>query len=488
MSTQGMVLFTRAVVLVLLIGWSVSRGTAQTIYYVDNSCGSNFWSGRSPDCNDPDGNGPKFDIQPAIDAAQSGDTIVVAPGRYDEVLDFLGKDITVVSRDGPGVTTIDAAGRRAVVTFRNGEGRAAVLAGFTIRNGVGNSNGGARIGGGIMCYRSSPTIMDNVIRNNTAHFGGGMDCEESSPLLIRNLITDNAAIDSHLLHVTGDGGGVSVYNSAITLVNNVIVANRANRYGGALAVNGELGTFDMQVTCINNLIIDNFAEDQGGGGALWLNVRGNVSFSGCTLAGNATTGAVDGLWIDGDDASVTARNSIVYSNGDGTRPQALLVSGTLNVQYCDFQDGRQGVQQNGGVLNWGPGNIALDPLFVDPELSDYHLQVCSPAVNAGDPNYIPGQDERDIDGQARRLGSAIDMGADEVPHADANGDGVPDECQCDPCDANCDGAVNASDIQPFIGILFDGDAPCGGGCAGDTNRDGSVNSSDIEGFITCLFG
>lgn len=58
---------------------------------------------------------------------------------------------------------------------------------------------------------------------------------------------------------------------------------------------------------------------------------------------------------------------------------------------------------------------------------------------------------------------------------------------CDPCDTNCDGRVNSSDIEPFIDVLFDDVAPCRW-CAGDANGDGTINSSDIEPFIGCLFG
>ena len=57
---------------------------------------------------------------------------------------------------------------------------------------------------------------------------------------------------------------------------------------------------------------------------------------------------------------------------------------------------------------------------------------------------------------------------------------------CDPCDMNCDGTVDANDIEPFIDLLFNGATPCGS-CTGDTNGDGSVNAGDIEGFINCLF-
>ncbi len=55
---------------------------------------------------------------------------------------------------------------------------------------------------------------------------------------------------------------------------------------------------------------------------------------------------------------------------------------------------------------------------------------------------------------------------------------------CDPCDTNCDGSVNAFDIEPFIKIL-DGAQRCSP-CAGDTDKDGTVNAFDIEPFIKCL--
>ena len=64
---------------------------------------------------------------------------------------------------------------------------------------------------------------------------------------------------------------------------------------------------------------------------------------------------------------------------------------------------------------------------------------------------------------------------------------------CVPCDMNCDTMIDALDIEPFIGLLFDGDDPCCGergvgvGFTGDVNLDGSIDALDIEGFIGCLF-
>ena len=57
---------------------------------------------------------------------------------------------------------------------------------------------------------------------------------------------------------------------------------------------------------------------------------------------------------------------------------------------------------------------------------------------------------------------------------------------CNPADANCDGEINAFDIEPFLGLLFAGDLPCLA-CTGDVNGDGNIDAFDIEPFLGCLF-
>jgi hypothetical protein len=57
---------------------------------------------------------------------------------------------------------------------------------------------------------------------------------------------------------------------------------------------------------------------------------------------------------------------------------------------------------------------------------------------------------------------------------------------CDPCDANCDGVVDAFDIEPFINVLLGG-MGCAS-CTGDVNGDGVIDAFDIEPFINCLVG
>jgi serine protease AprX len=76
---------------------------------------------------------------------------------------------------------------------------------------------------------------------------------------------------------------------------------------------------------------------------------------------------------------------------------------------------------------------------------------------------------------------------------DANGNGVPDECEYTVGDLNCDGAVNAFDIDPFVLALTDpqGYQAAYPGCfieLADANGDGVVNGFDVDAFVELIVG
>lgn len=102
------------------------------------SCGANTWSAT---INVPFDQGT---IQAGINAATSGvDEVVVAPGTYNELINFNGKAITLISSDGPGVTTLAGSGavnQDWIVKCISGEGLSTVLQGFTIASGSSSTN------------------------------------------------------------------------------------------------------------------------------------------------------------------------------------------------------------------------------------------------------------------------------------------------------------------------------------------------------------
>ncbi len=139
-------------------------------------------------------------IQAGIDFANSGDTVLVDDGIYKGKgninIDFMGKSITVKSRNGAETTIVDCENRfltRGFI-FKNNETETSVLDGFTIKNGM------HEIGGGIYCVLASPTIKKCIISHNHATStvedvggGGGMYFKQSSAKLIDCQISHNIA-------------------------------------------------------------------------------------------------------------------------------------------------------------------------------------------------------------------------------------------------------------------------------------------------------
>ncbi len=148
-----------------------AAANADTIY-VNGSCGDDAWTGTSSICAAPDG--PKRTIQVGIDAGVNGDTVIVADGIYkgagNKNLDFGGRAIRLRSETGPAACVINCEHVGRGFYFHNGETAAAVLEGFTIRNG----NTVIWNGGAIRCVSASPTILKCVRANTVSRTGGGV--------------------------------------------------------------------------------------------------------------------------------------------------------------------------------------------------------------------------------------------------------------------------------------------------------------------------
>ena len=160
-------------------------------------------------------------IQAAIDAAHTGDTIVVSPGTYEEDIDFLGKGIVLESLAGPAATVVQGSGTGPVVRIDSEEPAGTTIRGFTITGGYAQmSYGEDGVGGGIYILGPAQALIEN------------------------NYVTLNRA--------GGQGGGIAAVNSNFSTVpvvteirGNVIARNRAaaqavaGNNGGGLYAMGE---------------------------------------------------------------------------------------------------------------------------------------------------------------------------------------------------------------------------------------------------------
>ena len=196
---------------------------AKTVWCVSESNGSDDNDGRS-------WTHPKATIQAAVDAAASGDYVLVASGVYGPVT-FSGKTLQVIAVSGAARTTIDANRETRCVNVSSGT---VTIRGFTLRHGVDASYGGGSYGG---------TLVDCVVRECEANAGAGAyNATTWNCVYIGNLAYDDGSAvwggyhyDCEMLgnHARNDGGANSgaAYNAR--LYNCSVYGNTAIKGGGA---------------------------------------------------------------------------------------------------------------------------------------------------------------------------------------------------------------------------------------------------------------
>jgi hypothetical protein len=169
-------------------------------------------------------------IQAAIDLVPSGESgwfVLVPEGNYEESIDFKGKSVTVKaigSREGTVLDGTMLSG--SVVRATSGETPAAMLQGFTIREGVqGSLEEGRRMGGGMLIRSASPTVRDCAFLLNSAQAGGALALVDSHSLI------DGCAFESN---DAGSGGAVWIDGGAPTVSGCLISGNRAFVHGGGI--------------------------------------------------------------------------------------------------------------------------------------------------------------------------------------------------------------------------------------------------------------
>ncbi|MEZ4649466.1 MAG: right-handed parallel beta-helix repeat-containing protein [Candidatus Eisenbacteria bacterium] len=227
---------------------------------------------------DPTGGGDFLTIQEAIDAAASGDRVLVAPGHYRGLI-TVDKSVRLESTQGPDVTVLDGEMQGSTVTFPPGVRGPASIVGFEVRNGgeiwggdnltaLANSSelvgGGIRVESGAGVFVGGNRLVNNGA-NRMAHLGGGSGIGTDGLLFA----VDNELQESRYAAL---GGGVYVGPGGdAILLDNAFLKNRAVVAGGAIAV-----YYQAHAVIEGNVFDGN--SSQRDGGAVWFHAdaRGSV--------------------------------------------------------------------------------------------------------------------------------------------------------------------------------------------------------------------
>ncbi len=198
--------------------------------------------------------------------------------------------------------------------------------------------------------------------------GGGIYIEGCSPEIKRCIISDNRA--------DGDGGGIYAMFSTSIIRNNLIVRNYSANFGGGFFISY------AEPYILNCTVALDTALHWGGG--FFVGAEGSSRITNCIVAYNENDLEPWG----GHDAGGT-----YFRNIATVRSASPVITFNCIPHPTDPYSGQ--------------GNILEEPGFisVDPDSGyDFHLQLSSPCIDAGDPLMNPGN-EPDV------LVNRVNMGA-----------------------------------------------------------------------------
>ncbi len=450
-------------------------------------------------------------IQHAVDFANDGDTILIAPNTYTgpgnrDVL-ILNKGLTIMGAgDASSViihvddtnwyrafAVIDplSAVRFENLTIEKASGWESELpysggSGIRFRNATvainncrfidcfGISGGGAMYfegstvgisncvfdscvgdrGGTLYCDSATTcTIWNSSFTNGGSIEDGGAILAEGATLEIRSCeFINNCALDGPF-GVGGYGGAIDVrFGGSLKVDNCSFLHNWTYAYGGAILISNNS---DLEID--SSLFEGNFVKCTidfqgnllGSGGAIYF-IGGSCAISSCSFVGNFSRCWGPVVYISA--LSATVHQSIIAESDTGS------AFGGYADFTCSDIFGNAGGDWTGSIASQlgQNGNISEDPLFCGAFPGDYRLSASSPCAAAND-------------------SCAVTMGSEAVG------------CDILCGDPNLSGAVTISDAVFLIEYIFANGEPPAVMQTGDVDCSGTVNISDVVYLLNYIF-
>ena len=292
-------------------------------------------------------------------------------------------------------------------------------------------------GGGVAIFTSTVSlqrgqILNNVTSINCEGYGGGLYASNSSLTLDAVQVENNCAGNSPFY---GLGGGLAFFNTPYTLTNAIVANNRA--YLNDTAVGGLFANAGSPGLLINNTFANNYGQGIRAG------------------------------------APLTVTNNILrYAGIYTTTGISLTTAAPVSVTYNDFY---------GYVNNVKGFSLHVTNIVINPQLdSAFHLNPNSPLIDAGPRTNAP---YADVDGEPRPMfGTSglfrFDIGADEYTGAAQ----INRDLATQPADFTLIGPGNPTDNPASDGSNdWIGFAAYGGDINGDHRDDLIVGAPNLSG-------
>ena len=301
-----------------------------------------------------DGSGDYPTIQDAI-AAGCTDIVLtdgVFRGEGNRDIDFGGVGITVRSQSGdPELCVIDCEGSmenpHRGFYMPSGATTAAVIQGLTITNGFAVGGDPEGCGGGIVCFSSSPTVIDCRLVNNWADYGGGgISCQSGScPGIYHTVFHGNEG--------EGQGGGLECMDGSRATVVSCSFSQNNAYHGGGIYSHGY-----SPLTVDGCSFSDNWCTS--GGGGMYCGTGLQSELTGCTFLDNVAGTHGGGVFCAyNSDPILTdclfAGNSSVKGGGIATSYGAPSLDRC--VFYANTASGSSWGDGGGLYLRYGPASV-----------------------------------------------------------------------------------------------------------------------------------
>lgn len=239
---------------------------------------------------------------------------------------------------------------------------------------------------------------------NAANDAGAAACGGQC-VFDRCVFTDNRAArqDPATLSTISAGGAISS-SAALTVTRGSFFRNNAGSPGGG-AIYATSGDISIENTLFNDNRIENSAGLPLAGSAIFGIGMGNARIVHNTFANSSATAPS----VIGAGRTMAIVNNVFTTHTLGI----ARASGFAGSVFENANLWHSVATTGTADITHGTVAIVADPLFVNPAGGDFHVTSASPAIDAG----VNVQTTIDVDGDARPIGPAPDIGYDETARA-----------------------------------------------------------------------